>query len=789
MKPHILVMNRWPQYRNGHPWDHELCRHDEIIPSRYAVSYLCDEEGSRGLPLGQDPARVYRVDDFLDTEALAAQVKRAIVEHGPVSHLLAFSEYLLDPAAAMRERFGIPGQSRAEVDRFRDKTLMKRILQAADLRVPRWFACTTPDETEARARELGFPLILKPIRGASSKGVRKLDSIDALRAALATPDLGQYEIEEYIDGEILHVDGVLDRAGRCMFLCVSRYISSCLDFEAGVPLGSVIQTDTPLARACRAFALACLRALELRGSAFHLELFSRHGELVFLEIGARVPGADVPYTVDRAFGVNLFRLWVDAALDLPASLPVVSPPRSAGWVTIPRPAPLPRRVVSAGSLLGRVPGLYRELIPAPGDLLTDTGGGYTHLQGGRFLIEGANEREVLASIREIVARYELSTTPVSAASVDFHQETPMRTLTHAELLAKRCVVFAEGCFGLFTSKVAASYLRYRPESALAVIDSTQAGKRVSDVIGYGGEIPVVASVEEALAGKPEVLLIGKGLHSAQLPPGWKVPLLTAIRSGLHVINCIHFRLRSDPDLAAAIDEAGITVWETKEPVPLELNKARVLALPCFVAHTCGSDSNIGKKTAALEISLEANRRGIRTGFAATGQTGMLISGTGIVVDCIPSDFVAGAAEKVVLDAAEGNDWVVLEGQGSLNHIGASGIALALLHGGLPHALIFCHRLGLERTKVWDTKLRPIPELIRLNEALTVFERPAKVVAISVNSAGLSDADYRAQADALARETGLPVVDPCRDGAGLLVDALLAYQKTLEAAPHAEEVTQ
>ena len=365
----------------------------------------------------------------------------------------------------------------------------------------------------------------------------------------------------------------------------------------------------------------------------------------------------------------------------------------------------------------------------------------------------------------------------------------MKTLSHSELLAKKCVVFAEGCFGLFTSKIAASYLRYRPENCLAVVDSTQAGKRVSDVIGYGGDIPIVKNVESALEYGPQVLLIGKGLHSAQLPPGWTAPIRTAMQRGLHVINCIHFRLRSDPDLARAADESGITIWETKEPVPLELNKARVLTLSCFVSHTCGSDSNIGKKTTALEITREASRRGIRTGFAATGQTGMLISGTGIVVDCIPSDFVAGAAEKVVLDAAEGNDWVVLEGQGSLNHIGASGIALALLHGGLPHALIFCHRLGLERTKVWDTKIRPITELIQLNEALTVFERPAKVVGISVNSAGFSDEEYRAEVRKLEQQTGLPVVDPCRDGAAVLVDALLAYKKMIETTGLVAEVAQ
>ncbi|HEU5319987.1 MAG TPA: DUF1611 domain-containing protein, partial [Methylomirabilota bacterium] len=128
----------------------------------------------------------------------------------------------------------------------------------------------------------------------------------------------------------------------------------------------------------------------------------------------------------------------------------------------------------------------------------------------------------------------------------------------------------------------------------------------------------------------------------------------------------------------------------------------------------------------------------------------------------------------------GNDWVVVEGQGSLNHIGASGVALAILHGALPHALVFCHRLGLERIKVWNTPIVPIPELIRLNEALTVFERPAKVVAISVNSAGFGDHAFAREVAALVDQTGLPVVDPCRQGAGRLVDALQRHAEAVGA---------
>jgi uncharacterized NAD-dependent epimerase/dehydratase family protein len=351
----------------------------------------------------------------------------------------------------------------------------------------------------------------------------------------------------------------------------------------------------------------------------------------------------------------------------------------------------------------------------------------------------------------------------------------MGRLSNSELLSKKCVIFAEACFGLFTSKIAASFIRFRADRCLAVIDSTKAGQMVEDVIGYGGKIPIVKDVEEALRLRPEVLMIGKGLHSGELPEHWRALLLAAAQQGLHIINCIHYRLSDDPDFARCVRDRGITIWETKDPPQLELNKARVLDLEAFVIHTCGSDSNIGKKTTGLEIYNEANRRGIKTGFAATGQTGIMISGHGIAVDGVPGDFMAGAAEKVVMDAAVGNDWVVLEGQGSLNHIGASGVALALLHGGLPHALVFCHRLGLERTKVWNTKILPIPQLIRWNEELSVLERPAKVVAISVNSAGLDDLAFRKEVRKLEDQTGLLVVDPCREGAGPLVDALVEYE--------------
>lgn len=352
----------------------------------------------------------------------------------------------------------------------------------------------------------------------------------------------------------------------------------------------------------------------------------------------------------------------------------------------------------------------------------------------------------------------------------------MDQLNHAELTDKKFVLFAEDCFGLFSSKIGASVLRYRGDRCVAVIDGSKAGQTVQDVLGYGGPIPIVSRVEDAMHLHPEVMLMGKGLHSGELPADWRPHLLAAVQNGLHIINVIHYRLADDPELARAIREKGITVWETKDSPKVPLNKARVLDLDAWIVHTCGSDCNIGKKTTGLEIWREANRRGISAGFAATGQSGMLISGHGVAVDAVPGDFMGGAIEQVVMEAAVGNEWVVVEGQAGLNHIQGSGVALTILHSSLPHALVFCHRLGADRTKVWDTPIPPIPELIRMNEELSGILRPAKVTAISVNSVGFTDEDYRREVEKLEADTGLPVVDPIREGsAARLVDILRAYQ--------------
>lgn len=408
----ILYLNRWPLYADERRWENRLAAPEILFhPDTDRVTYLCDEGGRSAVPAGAE--RVHVVADLDDLDGVLRVVDAVVRDDGPFDHVIGFSESLLDLAAALRERHGIAGPRSEETSRFRDKTVMKDTLAQAGLRVPRWASCRTQEQVLASAAEFGYPVIVKPVRGAGSQGVHKVASAQELRALCAEVSLHDLEIEEFIQGAILHVDGVLDAAGKPLFMCTSRYLSTCLDFEAlGEPLGSVLQTDPAVREACEDFAVRCLAALGLHSSAFHLELFDTGDELVFLEVGARAPGADVPYVIHDVHGVNLFRLWVDVLLGRPVDLPVPVPGQSGGWLIVPGPRPLPQKVTAATGLLGAVPYVYRELVPRPGEVLIARPGAYATIHSGRFLFRGGTQEQIEQAVLQARAQYRLMAEPV-----------------------------------------------------------------------------------------------------------------------------------------------------------------------------------------------------------------------------------------------------------------------------------------------------------------------------------------------------------------------------------------
>lgn len=345
----------------------------------------------------------------------------------------------------------------------------------------------------------------------------------------------------------------------------------------------------------------------------------------------------------------------------------------------------------------------------------------------------------------------------------------------------RFTILAEGAFGIESAKTAASAIRYLPDRVGSILDAAHAGSTVGRVLGFGGEIPIVARLGEALALEPppDALLIGIAPQGGALPAAWRPTLRSALEGGLDIWSGLHVFLADDPELRELAARHGCSLVDLRRPPrDLPVATARAAETRAFRVLTVGTDCNVGKMTTALEVGRLLRERGLRVGFAATGQTGILVAGRGIAVDAVVSDFVAGAAERVTVEAAKGADVVLVEGQGSLLHPGYSGVTLGLVHGSVPEALILCAMPS--RSTIyggnydWVT-LPPLAEVASIYERAAAWIRPPsppRVVGISLATYDIGEAEARDAVARAAEATGLPVTDPVRFGADPLADAIV-----------------
>lgn len=313
-------------------------------------------------------------------------------------------------------------------------------------------------------------------------------------------------------------------------------------------------------------------------------------------------------------------------------------------------------------------------------------------------------------------------------------------------------------------------VRYGPDPVVAILDSKRAG---TDHEG----IPIVGSVEAALPYEPTVAIVGVATQGGRFPPAWRETLRRCIESGLDVESGLHEFVSDDPELSALAREHGVELRDLRKPPEgLSVPSGANLEVDAKIVLTVGSDCAIGKKTVAIELDREARSRGLESVFVPTGQTGIAIAGWGIAVDAVVADFLAGAAERLVVEGARrGGRLLFVEGQGSLVHPLYSGVTLGLIHGSAPHAFVLCHKAGA--TEIEGSPGHPIPalaELVRLHEEVALPRRKARVVCVAVNTSELeADEDARRAIAAAAAETALPADDPVRFGGRFLLDALLA----------------
>lgn len=312
------------------------------------------------------------------------------------------------------------------------------------------------------------------------------------------------------------------------------------------------------------------------------------------------------------------------------------------------------------------------------------------------------------------------------------------------------------------AKVAIGIKDWRPDNAV--------GQYRMD--GCGADLGLTdMSLVEAKEAGAKTLVIGVANRGGVISKDWKKVLVTALEEGFDLASGLHNLLRDEPDLVAVAKACGRELHDVRIPeidYPIANGKKRkgkrVLAV--------GTDCSVGKMYTALCMDAEMKKRGMKSTFRATGQTGILITGDGVPLDAVIADFMAGSVEYLTPDNDD-DHWDHIEGQGSLFHVSFSGVTMALIHGGQPDALILAH----EPTRA---HMRGLPEyqqpsLTALRDTALNLARVAnpacQVVGISVNTQHMPDDEARAYLASLETEMGLPATDPFRYGAGKLVDAL------------------
>jgi uncharacterized NAD-dependent epimerase/dehydratase family protein len=349
------------------------------------------------------------------------------------------------------------------------------------------------------------------------------------------------------------------------------------------------------------------------------------------------------------------------------------------------------------------------------------------------------------------------------------------------------VILAEGQFGAHSAKTAYGVIRYGRDDVVAVLDSTRAGDNVATFLP-GHDIPIVATLSEALASpeRPDALLIGIAPTGGRLPAEWRSIIGDAIDGGLDVLSGLHTFVGDDPEFAAMAAAHGTSIIDYRRPPErLETAVGRPHIPGKRVILTVATDCAVGKMSVALELRRAAVAAGDHAVFVATGQTGMMIEGWGVAVDRVVSDFAQGTVEWLIEQGEALGDWVIVEGQGSLDHPAYSSVTLALIHGATPHAMIMVHKPGLtghdfDHLPEASFPIAPLGPFIELHERLAGLVAPSAIVAVALNtSLHPDDDDARRIIDEIAAETGLPTADPVRFGA----DALwAAVRERVDALP-------
>ena len=344
-------------------------------------------------------------------------------------------------------------------------------------------------------------------------------------------------------------------------------------------------------------------------------------------------------------------------------------------------------------------------------------------------------------------------------------------------MKERIVILADKKFGPVTSKMGNSAIRFAGEKIVAVIDRSKAGKVVNDVLGYGGDIPIHASLEETLAYEPNTLLIGISPAGGALPSDWYSWIIEALQNKLHIISGLHEYISEIAEFKLLAEKYKVKIKDLRKYHGREiLAKGKAKNFRSKIVLTVGTHGNCGKMTATILMVKALQEMGRSSEWFATGQIGIFLQKKGIPLDAIKGDFISGILENHLAKIDGNYEFLFVEGQGSLFHMAYSSVSLGLMHGCWPDAMILCHRpdIGINDYGVDTTDLN---KAIEINEVVASIAKPSKITGIALNTYNLDDDKAKQIISDTQKLTGLPTTDPVRFGADVLVNSLIKHFDT------------
>lgn len=399
-KPIILIINRWN--------DELACYEQYVDHHLYDVIYLTNPSGLE--KIRRSLAKAVYVTNDLDHCAFESKLNDFLLKHNPIDKIIAFSEVDQELAAYLRTKWSVPGINVNEVKKFRNKIIMKQVAQAADIKTPLFFDLNLSQDFITKG--IHYPVILKPKDGVSSEGVHKVQTKDQFNILINKINQTNYQCEQFIDGTIYHADGLVQN-GKIILCKISEYINTCFSYTLGTPLGSVLLDDEDFLAKANQFTNNVIKAFSLNDGAFHLEfIFDQNNEFYFLEIGARVGGAQVPYVFKNIYGIDIFKEWVNIQFGKNVSLVpnVGTESFIGGWLLFPQPTIIPSKVEFCQSLKESISFILSEKLPTLGHVFK--GNGEYRDVSGIYLFKARSTNEVKNAIQQTIQQFCIQTSPI-----------------------------------------------------------------------------------------------------------------------------------------------------------------------------------------------------------------------------------------------------------------------------------------------------------------------------------------------------------------------------------------